>query len=413
MFQTKGNIIDTICREPYRLFFPLGVLAGSWGVGQWLLLALGLVPSVQGFYHSSFQSLVYMNCFIVGFLSTALPRFTNTYPAKKMEIGSFLFLFLGIVVFLSLGQWVVAEIIFIAWLLALVFFVVVRISRRPRSSNVGKPPLEIIWVPFGILQGMMGAVLLILGQMKMVDVWILKVGKPMMEQGFLLSVVVGVGGFLIPRLLGTYNSHEQACERPVLNMGRRPSVGIYGFCAFLMFLSFWLEGAGFLNIGYLLRAVIITYVYSSTGILKWIKDADLYARLAWVSAWMVALGYWGAAIVPTHAVIMLHITFIGGFSLMTFAIATMVILSHSGKGHILKTNLWILWVIAAGILVAFLHRSLAEAFPDYYFKILGIAAAVWIFSALVWLGYMVPSLFHVPREDEFAKLHEQAAKLKK
>jgi uncharacterized protein involved in response to NO len=154
-------------------------------------------------------------------------------------------------------------------------------------------------------------------------------------------------------------------------------------------------------------------VYSMTGILKFVRECDLYARLAWVSAWMVALGYWGAALFSDYAIMMLHITFIGGFSLMTFAVASMVILSHAGEGDRLKGPLWILWVVGIGVAAALVQRILVEFFPDKYSQVLGVAAALWIVAALMWLVYMLPFLMRVPEEDEFGKMHEQArARLK-
>ncbi len=377
----------------------MGVLTGSWGVGQWLLLALGWIPGTSGFYHSSVQSLVYMNCFITGFFTTALPRFSGSRHAAKGEVAGFFFLIIGILLFLTLEEWVIAEVLFAVWLMALMRFALVRVWRRPQNTGIGKPPQELVWVPFGVLNGVLGAAILALGQMDVLPRWALKVGKPMMEQGFLLSVVVGVGGFLVPRLLGTY--------RPVSS-----SMRTYAACALLVFVSFWLEGFGYLNIAYGLRAAAVAYVYSSTGILKYARGCDLHARLAWVAAWMVAIGYGGAALFSDHAVMMLHITFIGGFSLMTFAVASMVILSHSGHGERLKRPLWVLWLIGSGVAAAVIQRMLAEFFPERYIQILGAGAALWIISAFVWLIYMVPFLLRVPDEDAFGRMHEQVKDLR-
>jgi len=403
------RIKTSVCREPFRLFFPLGVLMGSWGVGQWLFLSLGWISSSLGFYHSSVQSLVYMNCFIIGFLTTALPRFTATRQATGWEISSFFFLIIGMLLFLSLQEWVIAEILFAVWLIALMRFALVRVTRRPKTTDGPKPPLELIWVPFGVFNGITGVAASVLGQMGVLPPWSLKAGRDMMEQGFLLSVVVGIGGFLIPRLLGTYRraqEHEQACEVPQEER-KAYSLIIYAVCMAMIFVSFWLEGLGFAGIAYALRALAVTIVYSMTGIFKFVRGCDLYARLIWVSAWMVAIGYWLAAIFSNYGVIMLHITFIGGFSLMTFSVASMVILSHSGEGARLKRPLWILWMVGLGIGAAMVQRIMVAFFPDQYMQILGIAAALWIMAAFGWLAYMLPFIFRVPEEDTFGKMHEE------
>lgn len=63
------KMMNVICREPYRLFFPLGVWMGAVGISPWFLYAMGLSDSYSGYFHSSMQMLVYMNCFIIGFLA--------------------------------------------------------------------------------------------------------------------------------------------------------------------------------------------------------------------------------------------------------------------------------------------------------------------------------------------------------
>jgi len=82
-------MLKVICREPYRLFFPLGILMGTVGISHWLFYALGWMKSYSGFFHSSIQILSYMNCFIIGFLLTALPRFTGAKHATKNELFLF------------------------------------------------------------------------------------------------------------------------------------------------------------------------------------------------------------------------------------------------------------------------------------------------------------------------------------
>ena len=196
------EFIDTLCQEPYRIFFPLGVLFGMLGVSHWLFYSLGWTKTYSGFYHSSLQMMGYMASFVTGFLLTAMPRFSSTVHASKKEVGGFLSLMLGIYVFLSFGLWVPGECCFIAWLITLGRFGIKRFAKRDKTTST--PPMEFLWVPIAILHGITGTVLLILGQAKILPGWAIRVGKPMMEQGFILSVVLGVGGFLVPRIIGTF-----------------------------------------------------------------------------------------------------------------------------------------------------------------------------------------------------------------
>ena len=76
-----------ICREPYRLLFPLGALFGCLGVGHWLLYALQW-SSASNLFHASIQMTAYMYCFIAGFLMTALPRFASAPPASTARTAT-------------------------------------------------------------------------------------------------------------------------------------------------------------------------------------------------------------------------------------------------------------------------------------------------------------------------------------
>ena len=186
-------------REPFRVFFPLGVLFGCVGVGHWLSYALGLKDSYSGFYHAWLQVGSYMSCFIVGFLLTALPRFSATAPASSVE----LLIALGLVgthaIALWTTQWLVAETCFAG----LTVFVAIFAGRRfaKKTATVG-PPTEFAWIPTALALGLLGTALVMFGQIGRVPRWLIGVGMPMAQQGFLLGIVLGVGGFMAPRLMG-------------------------------------------------------------------------------------------------------------------------------------------------------------------------------------------------------------------
>lgn len=389
-------LFAAICREPYRLFFPLGVMAGTMGVMPWFLYAVGLTHSYSGQFHSSLQTMVYMNLFIAGFLMTALPRFTSSIAARGWEVLTVLMIFLAIGFFLAIGQWVAAELLVLGWYAFLMYFALIRVLKRPRTSFGGSAPLGLIWVPIGILHGVIGISLMVLGQLKILPAWSLMVGKPMMDQGFLTSLVLGVGSFLIVRLMGV----------------AQPSIGnirVQMTCGLVFFLSYWVEGLGYPSMGYLLRAAVASIVFYAADILyQWPKSSALYVRMVWASAWMVVLGFWGAALWGNYQVVLMHLTYLGGFSLMTFAVGSMVIMSHAGHVQKLQTGIWALWILVSAVVTALAYRLAVAFWPDLYFQLLGFAAASWMVGAWVWLCYMLPMVCLVPNEDEFGKMHEAA-----
>lgn len=397
-----GKLTQAVCHEPYRLFFPLGILMGIWGVSHWFWYALGISSSYSGFFHSSIQILVYMSCFIAGFLLTAIPRFTASFPATGSEVAGFLIILLSIAFFLFAANWMAAQILYIGFLLMLVLFVSFRLKYRSKTSLTGSPPRELIWIPVGLLFGVAGMLLLIFGEGRLLPVWAIELGKPIADQGLILCVVMGIGGFLIPRIMGTYKTNDKS-----------RSIKVHLLCALILFMSFWFEAFGAAAVGYALRAAVVTFQFAGAGVLRgFLQPCDFYVRLAWISVWLIALGYWGAALWIKYKTVMLHITFIGGFSLMTFAIATMVVLSHAGEGERLKKPLGILWVVAIGLGISALERALVVLFPERYFHILGGSAVFWVVAATSWLIFMFPAILTVPKEDEFERMHKKAMERK-
>lgn len=408
------KILNVVCREPYRLFFPVGIWMGVVGISPWLLYVLGLTDTYSGMFHSSMQMLVYMNCFVIGFLMTFIPRFTGTFYASRAEVFSFLFLFFGMALFLRIEHWEAAQILYLVWLFLLVTFLIRRIRGRQRTG--GNPPLELVWIPIAILHAFVGTMVYLLAEWQVVPNWMLKTGRSMMEQGFLLSVVLGIGGFLIPRILGISKTESlsgggcESCASATKKMSATlKSILFHLGCGLALFASFWVEGLGFIRWAYLIKAVVAILQFSSARILFGLPaEIGFYAKIAWFSCRMVVSGFIMAAVFPKYSIEMLHITFIGGFSLMTFAIATMVVLSHAGQAEELKKPLWILWLIVAALGFSLIERVLVIFSPDAFFRILAAASAAWIFGAVAWLFFVLPKLFCIPNEDEFVKMHEEA-----
>lgn len=175
--------------------------------------------------------------------------------------------------------------------------------------------------------------------------------------------------------------------------------------------SFWLEGQGAVRLAYLLRAAVVTaeLAWTTQFLLPPIppRIAEGYVRLLWASLWALVLGLWGAALWPRYRVGWLHVTFIGGFTLMVFSVATMVVLSHGGQPHRLRQPLWILRVVAAGVLSAVITRVMAPYDPAHFFLLVGISAACWISAAGSWLAFALPVILRPADPEAFERLHER------
>ena len=393
-------------QEPYRLLFPLGAAFGCLGVTHWLLYAMGMAGASPQ-YHASIQLGSYLYCFIAGFLWTALPRMSGTEKASSFELLMLLGLLAAQTVLLTLGKNTIAQICFAGLLILLISFAARRMAAR-RTPAQG--PTEFIWIPIGIGFGLIGSGLWVVGALVAMPTWLVADGRVMAQQGFTLSLVVGVAGFMAPRLTGHAKPLVQTgLAADSVEKARRKRIAEHLLAAGLLGLSFIIEGIGAIRTAYALRAIIVTAELGWRA--RWWEPPvvkDSYVWLLWLSLWFVIVGLWAVACWPTHRVAMLHLVLIGGFSLMIFTVGTMVVLSHAGKAEMLHSPLWILKVVAVGVIGATTARVLADLWTEHYFVLLAAAALSWLAAGISWFVFIFPWVLRTAPESEFERIHEQA-----
>lgn len=79
--------VEGLRKDPYQLFFPLGVLLGWVGVGQWLWFSLGAGGNFRVLFHAMVQVQGFLACFIAGFLFTFIPRRTGTTAPAGWQLA--------------------------------------------------------------------------------------------------------------------------------------------------------------------------------------------------------------------------------------------------------------------------------------------------------------------------------------
>ncbi len=394
-----------ITREPYRFFFPLGCLAALIGAGYWVLFSLKIVSGYMPAAHASIQMQVFVHCFILGFLMTAMPRLTGTVSSQPGEVLHMALCVLGQMVLLLKQQILVAHFLFGWTLIALVIFMAQRVrSRRSGVAGGGGPPPEFVWLPLAMLTAWTSIGIEWAVQAQLISTEWFAVAKKMGEQGWVLGVICGVGGFLAPRLMGTFRAPSltdpsgQKKRRALLHA----MLGVLFLISFLLEVKSVLAGSG-------LRACVISVavLYSLNG-LAWPKVPEFYARLIWFSFLAMLSGLWGTLLFPSYAALALHALTIGGIALMIFSVATMVILTHQGRPELLRKPLPILWLLSGATVVSLLLRSISFFDPAHYFRWVGISGAVWSLSVLIWFVWMLPRVAKAVDPGEVERLHEQA-----
>src|SRR5580765_1764584 len=79
--------------EPFRIFFPLGILVGVSGVSLWPLFFSGLHRFYPGVMHARLTIEGFAGAFVIGFLGTAGPRLTDTGSLSRFELRILLALY--------------------------------------------------------------------------------------------------------------------------------------------------------------------------------------------------------------------------------------------------------------------------------------------------------------------------------
>jgi len=378
--------------EPFRLLFPLGVGFGLTGAGHWLLFGLGLTGHYSGVVHASLQIQGFLASFTLGFLLTALPKFNVGPPVSPAEAAGILG-GAGLVAVGCLGErWTAIEVGSLVQLLTVGLFA----WRRYWGRATTQPPV-LVMLTVGWLHAVAGAAALL---------WIRLGGPPGLElfgrrllwQGAMVAVVIGMGGHLIPRLLGypegVVPKHPaRRGWRGVAATFRGEALAWWG-TGLLLFAGFVIEAVGHERTGRLLRAVVVTIALLAAG--RFWRLPQVLAPFAWGvwgSVWAVIGGSWAAALTHPYHVAALHLVFIGGFSLMVLMVGARVTLSHGGYMALEARNRPIRWV-GGGVVAALVLRLAVDATPEHYFQVAAAAASVWMAAGLLWLVYHLPKMVY-------------------
>jgi uncharacterized protein involved in response to NO len=370
---------ELLRREPFRLFFPVGILLAWVGIGHWVLYTTGVTSTYSCQLHGLVQMQGFMMAFAVGFLWTAIPRRTGTSPASRAEISAALAALVATTGFALAERWMLSELAYAALLVLLLVFA---LRRFLADGAARRPPAAFVLIPLGLLHGLAGSALIAVSTLPSGPAWMMGLGRLLVQQGVFLCFALGVGALILPLMNGT---------PPPADLSFRDAAA-YACAGALIFASLVLEHAGSVRGGPLLRAAVVA-VGLGLGAGAWRRPArpGLHRRLVWLAAWLMPLGLAASGLWPDYRVPALHVLFIGGFSLLALAIATHVALSHLGLDALASGNPPAVVVLGACFLLAMLARVAADA-SHTYFAHVGWAAGVWILGSAVWLAFLAPKL---------------------
>lgn len=348
--------------EPYRPLFPLGLLSGFAGVAIWLLHFAGWLnyPMIA---HAHVMLFGFFLCFVSGSLMTALPHISGGRPATFLETMIATLLIMGGVVAALAGAFGLAYGFSALQIIFLGAFVVRRFGGKRT------PPAGFVFVPAGLIWGLFGALTQVLafGEVSS-PAFVFDLARIAVQEAFLLNLILGLGSRLIPFLTGVQSivPTEQSSDN--------------GRASWLVFVplnaSFFIEAAGFSQMAWSIRATVLTYAAVKLFKIHLPRPMRSHVGLGLrVSVLTMTASYFCLPVWPTYQIALLHLIFIGGFTLMTIMVATRVILAHGGFPIEIERKSG--FVAAAGILL------LAAAFTrGFYF--LPVAATLWLLAVSLW-----------------------------
>lgn len=376
--------MSTTSMDAYRYFFPAGWVMGIWGVLLWILFPWNLV-TYPGLHHPEIMSGGFFLCFVAGFLMTAAPKFTSSFEPAPWEQN------LSMVLILSLFASLLpqSKTYFYGVVTALFVFLMIYMFRRffNRKSN---PPDSFLFVGVGLAAGLFGSVVLLLGQVLDVPGNLYSLARTFLLQAYVLCLVMGVGSRLIPALLGWAPLPTEVSKKA------KSRIGLFSLLAVLFLGSFVVEVLVHARSGFLLRALVMTFiVFFFWKLHRKPHRKAFQSWFLWGSAWMMVLGQWATVIVPDFRIHLLHVILVSGLGLMTFMIATRVTLSHGKHNMELEKSSKGLFLGAFLMGFAGLTRLSAGFAPHIYQSHLVYASYTWILGLLVWGWIFLPKMIRV------------------
>jgi uncharacterized protein involved in response to NO len=358
--------------DPYRVFFPLGVALGVMGVLIWPLYYFGITQGYSGRSHAFVQTDGFLFAFIAGFLLTAIPRFTGTTaPSRTTQYALAAIVAMCAVAF-EFHFFAIGNALFVAAHFMLIALAVMRFRRRQQD-----PPETFSFVGLGLIAGALGALIDTGIALNVMPPTLDLLGKRLLTEGMVVLLVLGVGGFLGPRLMG-FAAIPKARQL------------LYKIAGLTLLVSLIAEyGFGVAPLVFLRAGIVTAAILATVRPYRLPAVRTTVAWCVWAAHWLVIVSLWLIALAPRYRIDFLHVLFIGGFTLLILSVGTRVTLSHGNHPLALESRSWPLRIGLSTGFLAMLARVAAPFGALTYFEHLAWAALLWITGILFWSLYML------------------------
>ena len=361
--------------DPYRIFFPLGILNAILAVGVWYVQDLQWFTCPTIWIHSRLIAGGFLWSFITGFLMTAIPRMTGTKTANRFELSGALALILG----LTGSSWITDGRFFYGLQAILVAFLLIYGGRRILKMKKS-PPVFFSHVGIAMALALLGSYEHFKGNSFL--------GVHLYQMGATLLLVLGIGTRFFSFLSGLPSNFES--DEP------KVTHWLFHLAGLLVAILLYLAGSGFhlaylgiflLSLFYLFKVWKVQRPSAHPSALKLgVRTVALALPICFLMSWLQ----------PAFYLAWFHVVFIGGFGILTFSVATRVTLAHGSYPIELETTSKSLRYLVIFLILGAIFR-VGYGFTQGLWKesCLHTAAMFWIFAVGSWCFSFFPKFFRL------------------
>lgn len=386
----KPGTLDKLRSEPYRILFPLGLAGAAIGIGIWIPYYFwpGAFP-YPGQGHAVIQIQGFLLCFVFGFLMTMLPKVMGVDPLDRFSFSLLPLLLTGVIA-ASLADAPLAAQSF--HLLALGTFLLFAARRFPvRKAD---PPPNFLFIAAAMLVDLAGTLLKIGALSGVLEGQALRAGALLQYQAFPLLLILGVGGFLLPKLFANGPIDPKSLSAAAVSGIRTHAV----LCA-LFLAGFLIEILGLYNgfgtagvrVAYGLRAFV--WAWFLIGVIRIHKvpgPLPPYLQGARISMVLMGVGLALPIALPGQLLAWEHVVFIAGFLQLTLAVASRVMTAHAGRLEILSLHGGMVRFYGILLSLAMITRIVTEFWPAGRWLSLAVASGFALTAILIWGRFFIP-----------------------
>lgn len=383
--------------EPYRLLFPFGIAAAAIGIGVWIPYYFW--PQAfpfPGQGHAVIQIQGFLLCFVFGFLGTMLPKVMSVEPMGPMTFALFPILIGGIISASLAGLPLAAQWLHLAVMLNFLAFVALRFPTRKAN-----PPPFFLFIAVAMLANLAGT----FAKIAAISGWIpaewLRVGSLLQYQAFPLLLIMGVGGFLLPKLFSQGTIDPKALlAQPRMSLRTPAALSAIFIASFVVETAGILRGYGTLGtqVAYAMRAgAWAWFLLLEIRIQKFRGKMPPYLTAARISLIVLGIGLLMPVLRPAHLLAWEHIIFLSGYLRLTLSVASRVMAAHAGRLEILGLHARKVRIYGMLIVLAMVTRIATEIWSDNRWLHLAIAAGLAMAALYIWGRIFLPLLAVFPR----------------